>query len=517
MHLVGCERPKYVFSKQRNEFVRVACGKCDTCRMQKSYDWINRIEFEDVQHKYCFMVTLTYDDDHLPALFFSDDMENLVFNRHPSECIPLISLLDIVYRNKDQKVIDKELGYLSGRLRHSLGLPILYKKDISDFCKRFNKYCFDHVTHEFENFRYFCCGEYGPSVYRPHYHLLVWTSHDSIARRFQEILSSTWTFGISDHSAVYSDAGRAYVSQYVNMSQHLPSFYQFRLLRPGHQESKQPPIGSYEVLDSQIRGIYYRNAIKRTVYNSKVSGFSDVPYPKSYQNRFYPKLQGYNYLLDSDRVVLYGLYSFLPKEKRTFSGFKDFIRETIEPVAESIAGYVKIIFSLYLNYLRDNSETYESFESALKRWYYISKRICMFAYLSGYTVKQLVFKIDDFYKKCDYDCLCQFYTFQESYAQVHKVADLVVMYPDFYRLAKHYLSSNEQRPFYIDAALAHFDLYDINDLPDYKETFDYVSMSSLSKTIYKDTHKRHAINAYLDNSLVLSDPSLYQIIKDYQK
>ena len=191
MHLLNCENPKYIYNKYIKEFVRVGCGKCPTCLNNRSYEWVTRVQLESFAHKYTYMVTLTYDDEHLPAFFFADDIHHVVLNRDESICIPLNHFYDYIYAYKGtdrESVIQLELDYLRDRLIHPLGLPALYKKDISDFLKRINKYCYDKVTYQFENFRSFCCGEYGGSTYRPHYHLLVWFDDDRICRCFQQIL-----------------------------------------------------------------------------------------------------------------------------------------------------------------------------------------------------------------------------------------------------------------------------------------------------------------------------------------
>ena len=47
--------------------VKIPCGQCIGCRLQKSLDWAVRCVHEKSLHEESSFVTLTYDDEHLPA------------------------------------------------------------------------------------------------------------------------------------------------------------------------------------------------------------------------------------------------------------------------------------------------------------------------------------------------------------------------------------------------------------------------------------------------------------------
>ena len=528
MHLVNCEHPKMIFNKYTKEFVRVRCGTCSTCQVSRAADWVLRVDLENAVHKYCFMVTLTYDDDHLPAFFFNDKMDSMVLNRDESICIPLNHLYDYIYQN-DEDTITKELDYLRSRLIHPLGLPACYPKDISDFFKRLNINTKNYVTGTFENYRYFCCHEYGPSTYRPHCHMLVWFEDDSIARLFPDLLLKSWSFGRSDASAVYSNGGRSYVSQYVNMSCHLPSFYKIRGLRPSHQESKFPSIGSDVVLDSQVRKLYDSIPVKRDIYKSSSQRYVCLPVSNAVKSRFFPKLQGYYRMSDSVGVKLYGAYALCPHKQSSFEDFYGYVRGLHRNF--EMSDYVRSYFALekgfpfgsderllidYFSFLSSLSADEDSLRNSVRRWYFISKRICYYASLLNCRLDYLVSRIFEFWKKFDYECLKSMYELQQSYVQSHSFSHLVVMYPDFYRNLCFYVENPSERPFYIDAAMNSFDIFDLEDIPDFKKLPDYLSMKENNQSIYKDTHKRMAINSYLEKRLIDADPELYSIVKTYQ-
>lgn len=517
MHLVNCEHPKYVYNKYTREYVRVACGQCDSCRIMRAYKWVQRLDLESQVHKYTYMVTLTYSDENLPALFFSDDMTSLVLNRDEQVCIPLDDVLDYINLNVDSVTqYDKELDYLRDRLLHPLGLPIIYKKDISDFFKRLNINTCNYVTQTFENYRYFCCHEYGPTTYRPHSHMLVWFDNDSIAQRFPELLRQAWSLGYSDASCVYSNGGKSYVAQYVNLTCHLPKIYTFRGLCPSHQESKFPPIGCDVVLDSEIRSIYERILTKRNLWNTTSRRYIFIPISPAVKSRFFPKLQGYSDLSDPERIVVYGAYEELCGKECSFEEFKNNVYSVALSVKAFPAQSRYGILTEYYNRLASVADgDIESLSNSLRRWYFISKRICYFSFLLNVSVRWLVSRIIEFWKKVDYEMLLEFYEFQEVYAKTCSPSELVVMYPEFYRTLKDYVNVVD-RPFYIDVALAQFDIYSVSDIPDYKDTFDYQAMKNKNYNIYKDTHKRQFVNAYRDGLLSVEDNQLALILKNYQ-
>lgn len=93
------------------------CGKCLGCRLDYSRQWADRMMLELDHTKQGIFVTLTYNDEKLP-------------------------------------------DYSS-----------LRKKDFQDFMKRLRKYCVDHLSNK--KIRYYACGEYGSTTFRPHYHAII--------------------------------------------------------------------------------------------------------------------------------------------------------------------------------------------------------------------------------------------------------------------------------------------------------------------------------------------------------
>lgn len=145
------------------EDVRIPCGKCIGCRLDKARDWATRCVHEASMHSVSCFTTFTYDDDHLPP---------------------------------DYSVSVRELQLLMKRLRKSYGVM-----------------------------RFFGVGEYGPSTRRPHYHVLLFgfrpddglllkTGRNGDPVYASAQLSKVWPFGFTSFGEVtHQSAG--YVARYA--------------------------------------------------------------------------------------------------------------------------------------------------------------------------------------------------------------------------------------------------------------------------------------------------------------
>ena len=105
--------------------VKVACGQCIGCRLDRSRQWAIRCVHEASLYKHNCFITLTYDEDKVPQDFS----------------------LDVTHFQKFMK-----------RLR------IRYKHEI----------------------RFFHCGEYGSLHGRPHYHAILF-NHDFLDKEYFSI------------------------------------------------------------------------------------------------------------------------------------------------------------------------------------------------------------------------------------------------------------------------------------------------------------------------------------------
>lgn len=114
-----------VSSVYLNEFIQIPCGKCLECLKTYQNDWMVRLYYESTLHSNITFVTLTYNQQKVP------------------------------------QVVDTKTGevHLS-----------LCKKHFQDWIKRFRRSSEYH--NRSKDFKYFMCGEYGPTTLRPHYHVI---------------------------------------------------------------------------------------------------------------------------------------------------------------------------------------------------------------------------------------------------------------------------------------------------------------------------------------------------------
>jgi len=108
--------------------LKLPCGQCYGCRLEYSRQWANRCMLELPYHDQSWFLTLTYDDDHVPRTYYASNDDG--------EADPALTLS---YKGRDLEL----------------------------FWKRLRK------AHPDDHIRYFACGEYGSTTYRPHYHAIV--------------------------------------------------------------------------------------------------------------------------------------------------------------------------------------------------------------------------------------------------------------------------------------------------------------------------------------------------------
>lgn len=141
--------------------LKVPCGKCLQCRIQKRKEWAMRCLHELDNHYESVFVTLTYDDKHLPK---------------------------------------------NGSLQ---------KKELQKFFKRLRQWVWPYKI------RYFACGEYGDEKERPHYHAIIYGI--GLKEEQKAIIKRCWPFcdwtvqKIADSSfgCAEPDSIR-YVAQYID-------------------------------------------------------------------------------------------------------------------------------------------------------------------------------------------------------------------------------------------------------------------------------------------------------------
>ena len=147
-----CTNP-YNLKLADGTFIEVPCGRCTSCKIAHSREWVIRLLHELEYSESAYFVTLTYDDEHLPS---------------------------------DGSLSVDELQRFFKRLRKQLPPRSL---------------------------RYYACGEYGETSNRPHYHFIgyLFCEHGN----FKSVVESAWSLGFVYIGTVTAQSCR-YVAQYVH-------------------------------------------------------------------------------------------------------------------------------------------------------------------------------------------------------------------------------------------------------------------------------------------------------------
>lgn len=214
--------------------VILACGQCLECRCQYAQQWANRIMLEAQYHDESYMLTLTYDDAHVPRTWPYEDLVGL----------------PVEYCN----AATGQVEYRPRKWYRGDEVYTLEPKDLQDFVKRLRRYQEYHCSN---TIRYYGVGEYGTDKHRPHYHIIVFGLHlDDVvevgANKHGTVLHDSatirkiWGKGITEVSPLnWEDA--AYVARYTTkkLGKAETDFYHENCLIPEFTRmSLKPAIGA---------------------------------------------------------------------------------------------------------------------------------------------------------------------------------------------------------------------------------------------------------------------------------
>ena len=300
-----CQHPRTVVNKYTHESVVVPCGCCPSCVLRRSSIQTNLLTTYSAQFRYVYFVTLTYAPCFLPTLkvsiieVCSDDIADV-------PCVPDINNLDanddntylfgfrsiprtasVKVKNSTVKRVfkdpvvkfsypmkPKDLLSILDKVKHTIPnrIPYVCNRDLDLFLKRLRSYYPD------EKLRYYAVSEYGPTSFRPHWHLLLFSDSERFSETICENVSKAWSYGRCDASLSRGFAA-PYVASYVNSFVALPDFYTQmpKVVRPksfhsiGFTESNLFPrkvrvTEVDEVADKCLNGVRVeRNGYFRTV------------------------------------------------------------------------------------------------------------------------------------------------------------------------------------------------------------------------------------------------------------
>lgn len=212
-----------------NDYIDIPCGRCVGCRLDYSRDWATRCMLEAQYHSKTMFLTITYDDEHVP---------------HSSYVQPE-----------------------TGEIRDILTLS---PRDFTLFMKRLRYYYFEKYKKEL---RFFACGEYGSSTFRPHYHAIVFNldlddlkevkkSRSGFPLYESELVNKAWDKGyvlLSDNNWQTS----AYTARYIMKKQKGDDadFYDEYNIEPEFVRMSRMPGIARQYYDDHKKDIYKNDEI----------------------------------------------------------------------------------------------------------------------------------------------------------------------------------------------------------------------------------------------------------------
>jgi hypothetical protein len=336
-----CENPMVVRNRFTGEDILVGCGHCAYCVSRQSSINSIRIAKSAVKWKYCYFVTLTYDNEHMPlislstqemisgeivysddGLRYSSDTEfkhmplraavaqrpafsseyqtifckqvngTIPFNRETKRKEP-IEFTSTAVPADLLRLVSKTTPETPFNVPDDMAvLPILNYYDCQNYVKRLrinlNRLGCNEKIH------FYAAGEYGPVHFRPHFHLLLFGNTQEFSETIRQAHVKSWTFGRSDIQLATGGAS-SYVASYISANSMLPVFYrQSKIMRPKSRaslrfdmEAQEPASSSDEEI---ARVASYICDGRSLIVNSK---HISVNASRSYLNTVCPQFNGF--------------------------------------------------------------------------------------------------------------------------------------------------------------------------------------------------------------------------------
>lgn len=268
-----CQHRSFITNKYTGARIAVDCGQCDYCIYKRSQKASMRVKTAGSAFKYSYFVTLTYDNEHIPLMnckvlhseyedvvgisgdihfgdeyhhyipvseyqcddpfalrhvFFEQVQGTVPYDRELKEYVPVrdnwFLSMDAIRSFIHKTQVVKNTDYpVSAQYGLDNLIPFLNYVDVQNYIKRLRKYLFRQLG-TYETLHFYAVGEYGPEHFRPHFHLLLFTNSDQVAKVLRWCHDKSWKFGRSDFQRSAGGAA-SYVASYVNSLCSAPLLY----------------------------------------------------------------------------------------------------------------------------------------------------------------------------------------------------------------------------------------------------------------------------------------------------
>lgn len=388
-----CQHRSFITNRYTGARIAVDCGQCDYCIHKRAQKASMRVKTAGSAFKHSYFVTLTYDNEHLPLMnckvlhsdyedvvgisgdihfgdehhsyipvseyqcddssmlrhiFFEQVQGTVPFDREIKEYVPVkdnwfLSMDAIRSFIAKTQAVDKTDYPVSEEYGRDNLIPFLNYVDVQNYIKRLRKYLYKKLGF-YETLHFYAVGEYGPIHFRPHFHLLLFTDSDEVAKVLRECHFKSWKLGRSDFQCAAGGAA-SYVASYVNSLCSAPLLYRScRAFRPRSRasigffekgcdfvEDEDPYAQIEQKIDSVVNG---------RVYNFNGISVRSTP-PMSYIRTLLPRFS--SACNDDSTAIARILRAFHSTPARIARfGFVDYKQDSILSLVRTYYEYLKV-------------------------------------------------------------------------------------------------------------------------------------------------------------------------------
>lgn len=388
-----CQHRSFITNRYTGKRIAVDCGQCDYCIHKRAQKASMRVKTAGSAFEYCWFVTLTYDNEHIPLfncevyhseyddvlsdsgvvygyekhsfipvseycctdsqqlrhIYFTQVQGTVPYNRESGQYEPIKdnwflsmdTIRSFITKTKSSTSYGKE-GKLSARYGDNL-IPYLNYVDVQNYIKRLRKHLYT-ILGSYETLHFYAVGEYGPVHFRPHYHILLFSNSEQVSKVLRQCHDKSWKLGRSDFQASRGGAA-SYVASYVNSLSSAPLLYRAcRSFKPRQRAS----LGFFEKGEVFEEGedVYYAieqkidSIINGRIYNFNGISVKSTP-PMSYIRTLLPRFSSARY---DDAVAIAGIIRAVasaPKRMARF-GIIDYDSDSILSVVRAYYQYITL-------------------------------------------------------------------------------------------------------------------------------------------------------------------------------
>ena len=387
-----CQHRSFITNRYTGARIAVDCGQCDYCIHKRAKKASMRVKTAASAFKYSFFVTLTFDNEHIPLMyckvlhsdyedavgisgdihfghehhqyipvseykcddnsmlrhiFFEQVQGTVPFDREIKEYVPVndnwfLSMDAIRSFIAKTQAVDKTDYPASEQYGRDNLIPFLNYADVQNYIKRLRKHLYKQLG-KYETLHFYAVGEYGPVHFRPHFHLVLCTNSDEVAKVLRYCHDKSWKLGRSDFQRSAGGAS-SYVASYVNSLCAAPLLYRScRAFRPRSRAS----VGFFEKGCDYVEGEDPYAQIEQkidSVVNGRVYNFNGLSVrstpPMSYIRTLLPRFSSARND-DSTSITRVLLAVHRTPQRIARFGFIDYKQDSILDLVRAYYKYLK--------------------------------------------------------------------------------------------------------------------------------------------------------------------------------